>query len=82
MVELSASTLTKSFCQKTYGKSFSPVRRVIPRDIVGGHVIKLRRMDAVVHILYEVSGTAGALLSSVLIRQLGMYLIINPSYIF
>jgi len=25
------------------------IRRVIPRDIVGGHVGKLKRMDALVH---------------------------------
>ena len=25
------------------------IRRVIPRDIVGGHVGKLKRMDAIVH---------------------------------
>jgi hypothetical protein len=25
------------------------IRRVIPRDIVGGHIGKLKRMDAVVH---------------------------------
>lgn len=36
------------------------IRRVIPRDIVGGNVQKLRRMDALVHIFYEVAGTAGA----------------------
>lgn len=36
------------------------IRRVIPRDIVGGNVQKLRRMDALVHIAYEISGTAGA----------------------
>ncbi|KAF2180265.1 hypothetical protein K469DRAFT_741292 [Zopfia rhizophila CBS 207.26] len=36
------------------------IRRVIPRDIVGGNVQKLRRMDALVHIFYEISGTAGA----------------------
>lgn len=36
------------------------IRRVIPRDIVGGNVQKLRRMDAMVHIFYEVAGTAGA----------------------
>ncbi|KIW92569.1 uncharacterized protein Z519_06416 [Cladophialophora bantiana CBS 173.52] len=34
--------------------------RVIPRDIVGGNVQNLRRMDALVHIFYEISGTAGA----------------------
>ena len=36
------------------------IRRVIPRDIVGGNVQKLRRMDAMVHIFYEVAGTSGA----------------------
>jgi hypothetical protein len=55
------------------------IRRVIPRDIVGGDVQRveptnlfvklspdfsqLRRMDAVVHVLYEVAGTAGAFTS-------------------
>ncbi|OCL12411.1 hypothetical protein AOQ84DRAFT_395705 [Glonium stellatum] len=36
------------------------IRRVIPRDIVGGNIQKLRRMDALVHIFYEVAGTSGA----------------------
>ncbi|QDS69048.1 hypothetical protein FKW77_009786 [Venturia effusa] len=36
------------------------IRRVIPRDLVGGNVQKLRRMDALVHIFYEIAGTAGA----------------------
>ncbi|EEP82544.1 conserved hypothetical protein [Uncinocarpus reesii 1704] len=36
------------------------IRRVIPRDIVGGNVHKLRRMDSLVHIFYEVAGTSGA----------------------
>ncbi|CAN9359570.1 unnamed protein product [Alternaria alternata] len=36
------------------------IRRVIPRDLVGGHIQKLRRMDSLVHIFYEISGTAGA----------------------
>ncbi|KAL6708342.1 hypothetical protein ACN47E_003266 [Coniothyrium glycines] len=36
------------------------IRRVIPRDLVGGHIQKLRRMDSLVHIFYEVSGTGGA----------------------
>lgn len=36
------------------------IRRVIPRDLVGGNVQKLRRMDSLVHIFYEVSGTGGA----------------------
>ncbi|KAI4654747.1 uncharacterized protein J4E78_006924 [Alternaria triticimaculans] len=36
------------------------IRRVIPRDLVGGNIQKLRRMDSLVHIFYEISGTAGA----------------------
>ncbi|KAI1923668.1 hypothetical protein LOZ12_000127 [Ophidiomyces ophidiicola] len=36
------------------------IRRVIPCDIVGGNVHKLRRMDALIHIFYEISGTVGA----------------------
>lgn len=48
------------------------IRRVIPRDIVGGNVQKLRRMDAVVHIFYEISGTGGAFCTAlVLIPNLG-----------
>lgn len=48
------------------------IRRVIPRDIVGGNIQKLRRMDALVHIFYEVSGTAGAFVTAlVLIPRLG-----------
>ncbi|KAJ3363068.1 hypothetical protein GGF32_004933 [Allomyces javanicus] len=39
------------------------IRRVIPRDIVGGDPIKLKKMDSTVHICYEVAGTSGALLS-------------------
>lgn len=47
------------------------IRRVIPADIVGGHVGKLRRMDATVHIFYEVAGTAGAFASSSAISRFG-----------
>lgn len=47
------------------------IRRVIPRDIVGGDVVKLRRMDATVHILYEVAGTAGAFASASIILSVG-----------
>ncbi|ORZ36777.1 major facilitator superfamily domain-containing protein [Catenaria anguillulae PL171] len=39
------------------------VRRVIPRDIVGSEPTKLKQMDSTVHILYEIAGTSGALLS-------------------
>jgi hypothetical protein len=47
------------------------IRRVIPCDIVGGDVGKLRRMDAVVHVFYEVAGTAGAFASSSAISEFG-----------
>ncbi|KIW86760.1 uncharacterized protein Z519_12673 [Cladophialophora bantiana CBS 173.52] len=48
------------------------IRRIIPRDIVGGNVEKLRCMDALVHMFYEVSGTAGSLCTALaLIPGLG-----------
>ncbi|KAJ2913947.1 hypothetical protein MD484_g6478, partial [Candolleomyces efflorescens] len=47
------------------------IRRVIPADIVGGHVDKLRRMDATVHIFYEIAGTGGAFASSTAISRWG-----------
>ncbi|KAL0060626.1 hypothetical protein AAF712_012569 [Marasmius tenuissimus] len=47
------------------------IRRVIPRDIVGGDVSLLRRMDATVHILYEVAGTIGAFSSVSLVDKFG-----------
>jgi MFS family permease len=59
------------------------IRRVIPRDIVGGDVQKLRRMDAMVHIFYEVSGTGGAFCTALaLIPKLGnnMSFIITPIF--
>jgi hypothetical protein len=47
------------------------IRRVIPCDVVGGNVGKLRRMDATVHVFYEVAGTAGAFASSSAISKFG-----------
>ncbi|KAI8839379.1 hypothetical protein BJ741DRAFT_599179 [Chytriomyces cf. hyalinus JEL632] len=47
------------------------IRRVIPRDIVGGDVAKLKKMDATVHIWYEVAGTGGAFFSAFMIQKLG-----------
>ncbi|KAF9325869.1 hypothetical protein BG006_010650 [Podila minutissima] len=47
------------------------IRRVIPKDIVGGDVIKLKQMDATVHVFYEVAGTAGAFFSTFLVLKLG-----------
>lgn len=57
------------------------IRRVIPRDIVGGDVQKLRKMDSIVHIFYEITGTAGAFTTGlVIIPSLGnnMAFIITP----
>lgn len=57
------------------------IRRVIPRDIVGGNVLKLRRMDALVHMFYEVAGTAAAFCTALgLIATLGnnMSFIVTP----
>jgi hypothetical protein len=47
------------------------IRRTIPADIVGGDVKRLRRMDAMTHVLYEVAGTAGAFASSSAISRFG-----------
>ena len=55
----------------TYGM-VELIRRIIPRDIVGGDSQKLQRMDALVHIFYELSGTAAAFFTAlVLIPRLG-----------
>lgn len=60
-----------SVCGIVYGM-VELIRRVIPRDIVGGNIQKLRRMDALVHIFYEVAGTAGAFVTAlVLIPRFG-----------
>lgn len=36
------------------------IRRVIPRDIVGDNSEKLQKVDAIVHIFYEIAGVSGA----------------------
>ncbi|CAF3822684.1 unnamed protein product [Adineta steineri] len=48
------------------------IRRIIPRDIVGTDEEKLQRMDALVHVFYEIAGVSGAFLTGlVLIPRLG-----------
>ncbi|KAI8805561.1 major facilitator superfamily domain-containing protein [Cladochytrium replicatum] len=47
------------------------MRRVIPAEIVGGDAVKLRRMDALVHVCYEITGTVGALFSPYWISYFG-----------
>ncbi|KAL2015337.1 hypothetical protein VTK56DRAFT_5781 [Thermocarpiscus australiensis] len=69
-----------SVCGIAYGM-VELIRRVIPRDIVGGNVQKLKKMDSMVHIFYESTGTVGAFVTGlVLIPQLGnnMAFIVTP----
>ncbi|KAI9328426.1 hypothetical protein BDR26DRAFT_912774 [Obelidium mucronatum] len=47
------------------------IRRVIPRDIVGGDSTKLKVMDSSVHMWYEVAGTSGAFFSAFMITKVG-----------
>ncbi|TFK29211.1 hypothetical protein FA15DRAFT_700475 [Coprinopsis marcescibilis] len=47
------------------------IRRIIPADIVGGDALKLRSMDATVHIFYEIAGMSGAFSSSSAINRFG-----------
>ena len=48
------------------------IRRVIPRDIVGDDAEKLQKMDAVVHVFYEIAGVSGAFTTGLgLIPRLG-----------
>jgi MFS family permease len=55
----------------TYG-TVESIHRVIPRDIVGNHVQKLQRFDALVHIFYATSGSIGAFVTGlILIPSLG-----------
>jgi len=46
-----------------YG-SIEIVRRIIPQQIVGGNELKLKKLDSLVHIYYEVAGTTGAFFSA------------------
>ncbi|KAK0615693.1 hypothetical protein B0T17DRAFT_592417 [Bombardia bombarda] len=60
-----------AICGIAYGM-VELIRRIIPRDIVGGNVQKLRKMDSIVHIFYEITGTAGAFATALgLIPALG-----------
>ena len=50
----------------TYGMVES-INRIIPRDLVGGHLQKLQKMDALVHVFYALSGSLGAFLTGLLL---------------
>jgi hypothetical protein len=47
------------------------IRRVIPADIVGGDPEKLKKMDATVHVWYEVAGTTGAFVAAYSLARFG-----------
>ncbi|TPX54324.1 hypothetical protein PhCBS80983_g05963 [Powellomyces hirtus] len=47
------------------------IRRIIPADIVGGNVLKLKRMDSIVHIVYEIGGTSGAFFATFMALRMG-----------
>ncbi|KAJ3104243.1 hypothetical protein HDU97_009411 [Phlyctochytrium planicorne] len=47
------------------------MRRVIPNDIVGGDPTKLKKMDATVHLFWEIAGTTGAIFSVTWISYFG-----------
>ena len=48
------------------------INRVIPRDLVGGQIQKLQKMDALIHLFYAISGAVGAFVTGlVLIPHLG-----------
>jgi MFS family permease len=48
------------------------IRRVIPQEIVGSNEEKLQRMDALVHIFFEIAGVSGAFTTGlILIPRLG-----------
>ncbi|GAM19233.1 hypothetical protein SAMD00019534_024080 [Acytostelium subglobosum LB1] len=46
-------------------------RKLVPRQILGNNPNGLAKINGLVHIFYEVCGTAGAFLSTVLIQKLG-----------
>jgi len=56
-------------------------RRIISSSIVGSNIDKLKRMDAMIHIFYEIGGTAGAFLATFLIQQLGPVYSTGPGII-
>ncbi|KAI8892048.1 major facilitator superfamily domain-containing protein [Globomyces pollinis-pini] len=59
------------------------MRRVIPADIVGGDSDKLKRMDSMVHIFYETTGTVGATFAFVWIGYFGWgYVLLLPPICF
>ncbi|CAF3907181.1 unnamed protein product, partial [Rotaria magnacalcarata] len=43
------------------------IRRVMSRDIVGDNGEKLQKMDALVHIFYEITGVSGALMTGLVL---------------
>ena len=40
------------------------VRRIIPQQLVGGNELKLKKLDSLVHMYFEIAGTCGAFFSA------------------
>ncbi|KAJ2984839.1 hypothetical protein HDV02_000888, partial [Globomyces sp. JEL0801] len=59
------------------------MRRVVPADIVGGDAGKLKRMDGLVHLCYEITGTIGATFAYIWIGYFGWgYVLLLPPICF
>ncbi|CAF1133152.1 unnamed protein product [Adineta ricciae] len=61
-------TLIPIYCVAgiTFGMVES-IRRVIPAHIAGDNVVKLRKMNSLVHVFYEIAGVSGALTTALLL---------------
>lgn len=47
------------------------VKRIIPRSIMCQNVVKLKKLNAYGHVFYEIAGTSGAFVSTLLLKFLG-----------
>ncbi|EGG23830.1 hypothetical protein DFA_05966 [Cavenderia fasciculata] len=57
-------------------------RKLIPRQVLGDSSDRLNKLNGLVHLFYEISGTCGAFLSTALIKSLGpVYaLVLQPPF--
>ena len=47
------------------------IRRVIPQKIVGGNEFKLKKLDSLVHVYFEIAGTTGAFFATYVCLTMG-----------
>ncbi|KAF2077182.1 hypothetical protein CYY_001503 [Polysphondylium violaceum] len=58
-------------------------RKLTPRQVLGNNNAKLSKLNGLIHLFYEASGTAGAFLSTLLISKLGpIYALIHQPIFF